>query len=821
MIASGNCVHKGYRICVESVSVHSRCALLLLQQARCHTFGINPQVPLRLPTMGLMTREGTLVPIELNAFSLAFDQDAILEVEVLDHSPFEMDQLWAKHRDTHFFRREGDHVLAVPLQLGGPSLGGRGETRRIGDVPWVVGALLTASLLDLLHQDREVVGRSPLRFRAAGAANELLAKAAGPKAQAVSDVHVRPLVTLEVVVGDLRGSGAQPYLLVDVAADVTIDSTCDELARRGLELRGHYVGVKAEADDPRVTPKLQLLGRVATVEPLASSAVLDDARDGEEVPPLSSLYVEPRFETAQEIVLSRLGPDGDRVWNALRASMSELGSGPGRRRWVGTVRNYLVKQSLTIAQGIGVTVDRQFDDTSGATSRIRTKRLPRPVFEFDPAGSKSDTWAERGLKKYGPFSARTFTPTEPRVAVLCRQVHKGEVEQFMRKLLEGVRIPGDRQPFDDGMLKRFSLSRIDPVFFLVEDDSAASYREAALRAVQSAAESGKPWDLAYVQIKEEFRERPANDNPYLVTKSVLLTHGVPVQQFKISKATLPNEQLAYILNSVALASYGKLGGTPWLIHSDRGLAHELVVGLGSVSVRAGRLGGAQRYVGITTVFSGDGRYHLARTSRAVPFDEYSGAVLESLRSTISRLSQEMNWRPGDSLRLVFHTFKPIKDAEADAITGLVSELVDYDLEFAALHLADNHHYRLFDSAQPGKGYRKTGQFVPDRGLLVPLGDWRSLLTLQGPQDMRSDAHGAPRPLELFLHKKSTFRDMDYLAKQVMWFSANSWRSYSPAQLPVTIFYSELIARMLAELQEVRGWDPDVLRGKAGRTRWFL
>lgn len=61
----------------------------------------------------------------------------------------------------------------------------------------------------------------------------------------------------------------------------------------------------------------------------------------------------------------------------------------------------------------------------------------------------------------------------------------------------------------------------------------------------------------------------------------------------------------------------------------------------------------------------------------------------------------------------------------------------------------------------------------------------------------------------------------YLTRQAFDFSCHSWRMFTPAPLPITILYSELIARLLAGLRDVPNWDPDTMLGSIGRTRWFL
>jgi hypothetical protein len=74
---------------------------------------------------------------------------------------------------------------------------------------------------------------------------------------------------------------------------------------------------------------------------------------------------------------------------------------------------------------------------------------------------------------------------------------------------------------------------------------------------------------------------------------------------------------------------------------------------------------------------------------------------------------------------------------------------------------------------------------------------------------------------LRLHPSSTFSDMTYLARQVFLFASHSWRSFFPAELPVTIKYSDLIARLLGNLGMLSNWNPDVMVGRIANTRWFL
>jgi hypothetical protein len=463
--------------------------------------------------------------------------------------------------------------------------------------------------------------------------------------------------------------------------------------------------------------------------------------------------------------------------------------------------------------------------------RSSTVVLPirRPVLVFDPSGTHTDTWNERGVEKNGPYDQRNFTPKQLRIAVICQAQFEGQVEKFVAKFLDGmpdVKVrAGDkeRQPFGKGFIRRFALEAPKVRTFVASGNSVEKYSDACRRSVEAATNEGFEWNLALVQIDKDFRELPGRDNPYYVVKAIFLKHRVPVQEITLETMRLPDSQLVYAVNNMSLATYAKVGGVPWLLKSDPTVAHELVVGLGSHCIRSSRLGSGERFVGITTVFSSDGRYLLDDRTSAVPYDEYAHALFKSLERCIDSVRKIDNWRSSDAVRLIFHVFKPFRDREVEAVSKLVDALGLTEVKYAFLHVVDDHPFYLFDEMSRGFGYGENhrGELAPERGLAVALGDSECLLCFTGGREVKLPRHGMPQPALLRLHRQSTFRDMTYLVRQAFDFSCHSWRMFTPAPLPITIHYSELIAGLLAGLRDVPNWDPDAMLGAISRTRWFL
>jgi hypothetical protein len=428
---------------------------------------------------------------------------------------------------------------------------------------------------------------------------------------------------------------------------------------------------------------------------------------------------------------------------------------------------------------------------------------------------------------------------EPVIAVICESVCRGRTEQFLEALRSGFddalwqgayrgRAQQPDNPFRGGLVGKFRLQRIRYEIEVVADQRAESYRQAITRLLQRLPQLP---DLGLVQTRESYRTLPASENPYLVAKAVFMAAGVPVQSVKAETMEMPVRNLPYTLNNLALATYGKLGGTPFVMSTRAPASHELVIGLGYSEVGEGRLGPRSRYVGLTTIFQADGRYLVWGQTREVEFKDYAQALLENLKTTIRFVREQNNWQSGDHVRLVFHVYKPLKHSEIDAIRILVRDLIaeHHRVEFAFLDISRHHDFFLFDPQQkgvsynaPGVGRGLKGVGVPLRGQCRQLGARTALLQLVGANEVKTDAQGLPRPLLIELHPESDFTDLTYLGRQVFHFSYLSWRSFFPAEEPVSILYSRLIAKALGHLTLVPGWRADALIvGSLRNSMWFL
>ena len=296
----------------------------------------------------------------------------------------------------------------------------------------------------------------------------------------------------------------------------------------------------------------------------------------------------------------------------------------------------------------------------------------------------------------GPYDQRTFTPKKLNNRGDLSGAARGPGGRVRAKFLDGMpdvktgRRGHETPRYGDGLLRRFHLERPNVRTFTTTSPSIDGYQEACRTGLEYAANLGIQWDLALVQIEEDFKTLPGELNPYYGTKALLLKNHVAVQSFRLETMQQDPGNLVFTMNQMSLASYAKLGGRPWLLSAEQTVAHELVIGVGSHMASDSRIGGGTRHVGITTVFSSDGGYHLSERTNVVPFEDYCDSLTETLKGTITRVRDEDNWKSTDRVRLIFHMFKPAKDVEADAIKAAVEALDLENVTYAFLHIAPSH-----------------------------------------------------------------------------------------------------------------------------------
>jgi len=726
----------------------------------------------------------------LNAFPLRVP-DAELTALQISYDKETLDSLRAKYGSMHSFRRQGDNIL-IFSEDGAFPIPGTSRTITLKDNFGIFCSLVKDGLTKhLVGLGRNPIGFSPIELVSAKPEDNLLVPI-------LDDVYPFKICAKYTI--DTRIVKGQPCLVIDCTTRRVLKENGLYFLNAGFDLMGRYVVTEQDDGYRKLLGSVsQCNGEALTVTRPDKQVVEVNAKD---------VYLEASRVNFDDYILHTHGEKKDVIVERIRQAVSTFNGGKNKKARIDALKNYIQSRDISLIGATPIEIMEQPDIQS------QCGQMQKPVFVFNDNGEA--TWAEKGLTQYGPYTKRTFDRNDPSICVICAQHDKGRVEQFVRKLLKGI---SRSKYFSNGLEGKFSLgtSRID--VFTTANDSVDAYKNAIEAAIRKKADEGGRWDLALVQVRQSFKKLEVNENPYYLGKSLFFLHQTPVQDFTIELLGQSDYSLGYSLNNMALACYAKMGGIPWLLKSSPTLSHELVIGIGSANIGQKRGVENQRIMGITTVFSGDGSYIVSNTSKAVVQEAYCEALTSVLDETIDKIQKRMNWQKGDTIRLVFHAqVKKFSKDEIAAVQAVVDKYQQYQVEYTFLKISENHGLHMFDSTTAGE---QKGKLAPQRGKTFKLSKHEMLVYLIGQRELRNDTDGHPRGLILDVHKDSTFTDIKYLSAQVHSFASHSWRSYFPNPLPVTISYSDLIARNLGWLNQIPGWSDSVMIGKIGQSQWFL
>lgn len=728
--------------------------------------------------------------IVLNAFPLIVPE-LQLEACRIPYDKGSLDELRAKHGSTHAFRRQGNSILVFSGDGAFP-VSGTPQLITLKDSLDIFCALVKDGMKRYFAKfGRNPSGFNPIEFVSIRPQDNLIASILG-------DTY--PFKVCAKYSIDTRIIQGRPCLIIDCTTRTLVKENVLCFLRNGFDITGRYVVTQQEDGRRKLLGSvIEREGEMLSVKNLNGQVVQIEARD---------VYLEASRENLDAYISHTHGNQKDSYIELIRKSRSTFNGGSNKKDRINKLKDYIQSNNITLINGTRIQIEDWPDIQKDC------EQLQRPVFVFNDNGQADRV--EQGLTKFGPYTKRTFDRNDPSICVICAQDDKGRVEQFVRKLLKGI---PDSRYFSSGFEGKFALGTSRVEVFTTTTDSADAYRNAIEAAIRRKVEKGERWDLALVQISQSFKKRGATENPYYISKNLFFLHQVPVQGFTIELLTQSEYSLGYSLNNMALACYAKMGGIPWLLKSSPTISHELVIGIGSANIGQERGGGSKRIMGITTVFSGDGSYIVSNTSKAVLPDAYRDELTAVLQGTIEKIQKEMNWQKGDAVRLIFHAqVKKFNNDEIAAVRSVIDQYREYQIEYAFLKISEDHALHMFDSSTAAA---QKGRLAPPRGKIFKLSKHEMLVYLIGQRELRRDTDGHPRGVILNVHKDSTFKDIRYLSEQLYAFASHSWRSYFPNPMPVTISYSDLIARNLGWLNQLPGWNNSVMIGRIGISKWFL
>lgn len=763
--------------------------------------------------------------MQLNYFPIKFEFDQY-QIRTEPYSEERLIELRSLYNTTHSFFRNGE-VIYVSNKDGNDSnsIGNLVSRETYGDNQ------ITSSLIKHLffRTFKERFPRYipvdfyPFRFFSEQAKDDIIYNLLPDHLK--NRIAYKKLIEIQLRLTEINGL-KQFGFLINIRRNWVFNKSCAELHLEGYNLIGVEV-LHAEIFSGLnnvIAPNEELIG--VLIEINGDKAKID-TNEGTKEYSLEQLFIKKsKYNIGNYLSFAISQQKSEEIMNLIESQRPDIYNAKKLHDEIKRISSHLFYENgapilFYNKDGFCFTVDKIPLSVSNSIE-LRT-----PTFIFDPAATKTNSSnPDLGLSNYGPYDSTTFDIKTPNVLCICNRNNRGNFTKFLSNLKDGM--PQSRY-FQKGLQKKYDLQDV-----IINIRETQGYSTEEYFNIISNYDENKP-HLAILEIPGSFKRHIDHSNLYYLIKAKLLSLEIPVQFVTSEIIGNHNE---YILNSIALQIYAKLGGTPWVLPSQRSVDREIIIGIGHSWLRRNQYAGAEhnRVVGITTFMSSDGQYLLGDKVKDVAFENYFDELLNSLKQSVQRLSTEQGWTDGDTVRLIFHIFKPIKNTEFDVISQLVRDITQYKIKFAFVTISNLHPTMLFDANQPGiSKYGNNavkGQFIPNRGSNIFLDDKTCIVQMFGANELKTSKQGMSRPVLITIGTPKgnydsndlndlLFYDLGYITQQIFSFTYLSWRSFLPGEEPATMKYSNLISKLLGKMRDVPNWDADSLNYGLKRKKWFL
>lgn len=431
----------------------------------------------------------------------------------------------------------------------------------------------------------------------------------------------------------------------------------------------------------------------------------------------------------------------------------------------------VIRDTIPLPDGLAITAFN-FHNLPNSNFINDTATKPNYYYYQDRTGSGYYNTLVQQLK---PYSFDQFKNKLIKILAITPNSHEGTTGTFTKNIEQRLK-------------KLFHLEQTE-ISYLVFNPQHESYKDAVSRTDCSG------FDLAIVTVSNNDKSLPLKTSPYYITKAKLLNQRIPTQEVTVEVMRRADD---LIYEAIALNIYSKIGGIAWTVEKVKKEKMEVIIGISS-TINFER----QRILGFANIFDYNGNYLLGECSTLSTFDQYAQNLERYLTEAVKNLITSRGIGKGDSLRLIFHLSKEAgKNHEIRAIDRTLQRFKDYDIQFGIVHLSYNHNLRVFQDG--GKG-------IPIRGTYIQVSTLQALLHL---------GKGTKVPILVRLDKRSTYRDLFDTCKQVLYFCHLCYRNFRPANVPVTIKYPSLMAKLTDDLNQVPNWDNSQLNRIKDKI-WFI
>ena len=417
----------------------------------------------------------------------------------------------------------------------------------------------------------------------------------------------------------------------------------------------------------------------------------------------------------------------------------------------------------------------------------------------------------RGLLAFGPF--RNLAASKPRLGFVFPNESRDQANKLFLALKNGIGLfRGVENTFRFGLSREqvFSVpvAGVQLSFAADHERNARAYTDAIL-SWHTKQHEDRP-DLFFVlHPKTSGSERAT---PYYKAKALLLKEGILSQNVTLDLIN-NSSQFEWSAANIALGTFVKLGGIPWVVGGNE-LDQDLIIGLGRAFIFDYRTRRTTGYLAFTACFSARGPLRFISLARPAGSKEQ---YLESLRSVITNTLDRADDHNSQAASLTVHAPKEMRRDEMNVIHETVrGHKKKSVLQVLLAKVTDEVNFFAIDDRFPDG--------VPRRGTVVQVSDRDFMLYTEGRDEREPWSSRIPVALRV-TPQGDALPSQNALAilRQINDLSQVNWRGLNARSKPISVYYGDLIARLLSHVDSATVADlyqQDALKILEERM-WFL
>ncbi|WP_291569530.1 Piwi domain-containing protein [Bacteroides sp.] len=293
---------------------------------------------------------------------------------------------------------------------------------------------------------------------------------------------------------------------------------------------------------------------------------------------------------------------------------------------------------------------------------------------------------------------------------------------------------------------------------------------------------------------------PASNNYYFL-KYHFIKNNLPLQVVNYRKLGDRNS-LKWSTSNLALAMFAKMGGIPWVVKPSN--KNCLILGIGSSHKINRETGEVSKYFAYTVCLDSSGLY---KTLEVLADEESEISYLKKLTANLVTILKEQK---SNYETCVLHLPFKIKQKEVTAISDAIKQIDEIELVVVKINV-DNKYF----------GYSFHNTLVPYESSFVKLSKDEYLVWFEGllyGKEIVDKRLSNPVHIQFLNITNRKKIDEQAFLQDILNLSGANWRGFNAKSIPISIYYSQIIARYTEAFEKIDGYKEGAI---SNDKPWFL